>query len=358
MRVAIMGAGLSGLACGLILEKHGVKPTIFEKRSQVGDRFINAEIMMEVLNRPIEDSLAYLSEKFQIYLQPTSNIKKLTIHSENYSTTVEGHIGYITTRGRHEHSLESQLHKQLKTNIIFNSEHSYEELLKEYTHILLATGDGDYTKKLQAFDEALTVRLKGATVLGDFDDKGVHTWLDNNLAPKGYCYLIPFSKCEANIVVAYPNYPENEVLSEEVYWDRFYSRLRQQFNSELKIRDSFNVTNYVIGKATLPRIGNTFFVGNCLSSVMPFLGFGQFTSILTGIEAAFDLLGKQSIDEPAKEHFKSFNESLVLRRSMEKIDNQGFDTLVKLLENHRGDYIFNSKLNLMSLASKVLKPFV
>ncbi len=34
MNVAIMGAGLSGLACAITLEKMGVTPTIFEKRSQ------------------------------------------------------------------------------------------------------------------------------------------------------------------------------------------------------------------------------------------------------------------------------------------------------------------------------------
>ncbi len=358
MKVAIMGAGLSGLACGIILERAGITPTIYEKRSRVGDRFVYGEIMMEVLNRPIEDSLAYLSEKHQIYLQPVSNIKELNVHSENNTAVIEGHIGYITVRGRHQHSLEAQLERQLSTKVIFNSEFSYEDLLKEYTHIVIATGEGEYTKGLQHFEEALTVRLKGATVLGDFDIKAVHAWLDNSLAPKGYSYLIPLTEKEANIVVAYPNYPENQEPSEDVYWQRLYNRLRNQFNAELQIRDAFNVTNYVIGKAAKPRIGNTLFIGNCFCSVMPFLGFGQFTSILTGIEAAQDLLGKLSISDTADHYYKSFNDSLALRRSMEKMDNGDFDTLVKLLSKHRGEYIFNSRINFMALAGKVLKPFI
>ncbi len=358
MKVAIMGAGLSGLSCGIILEREGIIPTIYEKRSRVGDRFIYGEIMMEVLNRPIEDSLAYLSEKHQIYLQPVSNIKELHVHSENNSAVIEGHIGYITVRGRHQHSLEAQLERQLNTKVIFNSELSYEDLLKEYTHIVIATGDGEYTKGLQRFDEALTVRLKGATVLGNFDIRAVHAWLDNTLAPKGYCYLIPFTEKEANIVVAYPNYPENQEPSEDVYWQRFYDRIRDQLDADLEIRDSFNITNYVIGKASRPRIGNTLFVGNCLCSVMPFLGFGQFTSILTGIEAAHDLLGKLSISDTADHYFKSFDQSLTLRKSMEKMDNGDFDTLVGLLSKHRGDFVFNSRINFMALAGKVLKPFV
>jgi flavin-dependent dehydrogenase len=41
MEVAIKGAGMSGLSCAITLEKHGIKPTIFEKRNRVGDRFVN-----------------------------------------------------------------------------------------------------------------------------------------------------------------------------------------------------------------------------------------------------------------------------------------------------------------------------
>lgn len=62
MDVAIMGAGLSGLACAITLEKNGITPTIFESRSQVGDRFINAEAFLPVFERPIRDNYAYLSD--------------------------------------------------------------------------------------------------------------------------------------------------------------------------------------------------------------------------------------------------------------------------------------------------------
>ncbi len=43
MKVIIIGAGLAGLSSAIILEKHGVTPTIFERRSTVDDRFVNGE---------------------------------------------------------------------------------------------------------------------------------------------------------------------------------------------------------------------------------------------------------------------------------------------------------------------------
>ena len=63
MEVAIMGAGMSGLSCAITLEKHGITPTIFEKRNSVGDRFVNGEAMFSILNRPNKDCLPYIAEK-------------------------------------------------------------------------------------------------------------------------------------------------------------------------------------------------------------------------------------------------------------------------------------------------------
>jgi hypothetical protein len=52
VKIAIMGAGLSGLACALMLERNGIRPEIFESKGEVGDRFINGEAF-ELLCLPI-----------------------------------------------------------------------------------------------------------------------------------------------------------------------------------------------------------------------------------------------------------------------------------------------------------------
>lgn len=40
MKGAIMGAGISGLPCAITLEKNGIEPVIFEKRSRVRDSLL------------------------------------------------------------------------------------------------------------------------------------------------------------------------------------------------------------------------------------------------------------------------------------------------------------------------------
>ncbi len=72
-----MGAGMSGLSCAITLERNGISPTIFEKRSSVGDRFVNGESTFSILNRPIKDDLKYLKDTYHVYLTPTDKVEKI-----------------------------------------------------------------------------------------------------------------------------------------------------------------------------------------------------------------------------------------------------------------------------------------
>lgn len=358
MKVAIMGAGLSGLACAITLEKFGVSPTIFEKRSCVGDRFVNGEALMPIFNRPINNEYAYLSENHGIFLQPLANINKMNFYSENRQGVLSGHLGFVNLRGREDESFESQLFRQVKSKIYFNSKYTYEELLQDFTHVIMATGDAAYALKVQNFQADLTVTLKGATVEGKFDRHHVDIWLDNNLAPKGYGFLLPYSEKEAVITIGYPDYPENKLLNVESLWDRFYTKVCKDLDQNLRVTDQFEVNQYIMGLCMNPRLGNTFFAGNCFGVMMPAFGFGQLTSILTGIYAAHDLCGKGNYEELVKPFRKGYHNSLVIRHAMEQLDNHKLDILVTLLNNRFSNHILtNKKLNPLKIASYILRPF-
>lgn len=359
MKVAIIGAGLSGLSCAITLERHGITPVIFEKRSRVGDRFINGEAMIPILDRPINDSYAYLAENHGIFLQPLSSIRSLTFYSENKRATLHGQLGFLNSRGRHSLSLENQLAKQVASKIIFNSDISYEQSLKDFTHVVLATGDAAYTAKIQEFRTDLTVTLKGATVEGSFDRFSARVWLDNNLAPKGYCYMMPFSEREASISIGFPDYPENSAKDLNKLWDSFYTRICTDLKQNLKITDNFEITRYMIGQCQYPRLGNTFFTGNCFGAIMPAFGFGQVPSILTGIFAAFDLLGKGNYANLVKPLQQSYNNSLVIRHHLEQLNNNDLDALVSRFNTKLANFMFNNQnINPFKIASYLLRPQV
>lgn len=354
-----MGAGLSGLSCALMLERSGITPFIFENRSQVGDRFINGEAFLSLLTRPVHDVFQYFSNEFHLYLKPISSIHELVINSENSKAMIKEHVGFINTRGRHHLSLEHQLAEQIKTKINFNSTATYEQLLQEYTHVIMATGDASYAMKLNNFREDVSVSIKGATVEGSFNRFTVHVWLNNHFAPKGYCYMLPFSDSEANIVIAHPDLPEQKEEQVEKLWTNFYNAACEELGQSLKITDQFQIKNYKIGTCKSPRIGNTFFVGNCFGSIMPFIGFGQFEAILTGIYAAYDLCGKGDYEKLTQKFRKKYDYSLTLRRGMENMDNSTFDFIVSHMNGYLGKKFFAaSKHNPLRTLSYLARPFI
>jgi flavin-dependent dehydrogenase len=98
----------------------------------------------------------------------------------------------------------------------------------------------------------------------------------------GYAWLLPFSEKEANLVIAYPGYPSNIKLDINDIRDRFYSSACRDLKQNFKITDNFQIARYMMGICNKPKVDNTYFVGNCFGSMSPGLGFGQFTSIVTG----------------------------------------------------------------------------
>ncbi|MFB5661446.1 NAD(P)/FAD-dependent oxidoreductase [Alteribacillus sp. HJP-4] len=358
MNVAIMGAGLAGLSCALMLERHGISPAIFEKRSMPGDRFINGEAFISLLTSPVTDCFRYFSEEFNLHLRPSSHINKISFLSENNQAVIKEPAGTMNLRGRHRLALENQLAEQISSKITFHSEVSYEELMKNFTHVILATGDASYALQMENYTKDFSVSLKGATVEGEFEPNGVMVWLNNDFAPKGYAYLMPFSKREANIVIAFPDSPQLSQEKVAVQWDKFYKAVCTELRQDLKITDQFHIHDYEIGICKSPRLGNTFMTGNCFGAVMPFLGFGQFAALLTGIYAAYDICGFGKYEEYTKPLRKSYFDSLTLRRGMEKLDNHSFDLVVHQLNGWLGKKLFQTDKNVVKMMSMLLNPFV
>ncbi|PKR76669.1 FAD-dependent oxidoreductase [Halalkalibacillus sediminis] len=358
MKIAIIGAGLAGLTCAITLEKHGYQADIFEKRGMVGDRFVISEAMFSMFHTPYKDAVKYFSEIHDIHLKPSSNLQKIYIHSENETSFIEGHLGFTNMRGKHPEAYEKQLADQLQTKIHYNQEVSYEKISKEYTHVVLATGDAMDTKKLQPFDVAFKATFKGAIIEGNFIESETHTFFNNNFAPKGMSYILPHSDTEASLVLVYPQYPENEALDKEELWQKCLSECAIRLDQEIMIVKEYSLKDYRVGKIQTPRIGNTFFVGNCFGAITPLIGFGEFESMLTGIYAAHDIVGIGDYEELVKPLNQSYHDSLSLRRSLEKLDNQQLDLLTKAIDNKTIEsLITNKNINLLKILGRLVHPF-
>lgn len=363
MKVAIMGAGLSGLSCAITLEKQGIHPVVFEKRNRVGDRFVNAEAVFNILNKPYNNCLEYIKNEYGIEFKGINDINRVNFHSKNEVGSIKGNLGKSNIRGRHKDSFEEQLRKQYKGEIIYNCQYSYEELAKEFTHVVLATGDGAYSIKLNNYTIGLTATLKGATVEGNFDDNLISIWFNHEFAPKGYAYIIPYSDKEANIVISYPDYTETKERDLNYMWNSFYNKICNDMKQSLKITDRFEITRYIIGICKRPKIDNTYFVGNCFGAISPALGFGQFTSILTGIYAAEDMIGLKKYEEQTKVLIENYNNSLLIRKALESLSDNQLDFMIKNLDNKITDKLIDkihsdeTEFDLLKWASYVLKPF-
>ena len=332
MDVAILGAGLSGLSCAITLERQGIKPVIFEKRSGVGDRFVNAEAMFSILNRPVKDCIPYLADEYHIVLKPIDKVNRLVLHSKNHTACVDGYIGCTNIRGRHDDSFECQLERQVKSEIHFHSTEDYEDLTKNFDCVVLATGDGAYAIQQNNYRRDLSCAIKGATVEGNFKTDMPHVWFNYGIIPKGYAWLIPFSEKEANLVIAFPDSPAPDIYDIKKMWNLFYNLARRDLDQDLKITDQFQIQKYIMGICRRPKIKNTYFTGNCFGALSPGLGFGQFTSVLTGVYAAYDICGIERYGELAKPLFSNYSHSLALRRKLEKMDDASFDRIAGFFE--------------------------
>lgn len=333
------------------LEKSGLDPVIFEKEHKVGARFVNGEAMMHFINLPITDVFYYLSLNQEIPLQPTLPIRTMKFYSANQEATITGDIGYITVRGNHERSLENQLGKLVKSEIKYDQKPDYQDLKEEFNKVVIATGDPRTTKKLDQWQQTdVSVKIIGATIEGEFEPTTVKMWLNNDFAPQGYCYLLPIGNKLASIAIATPQ--------DTVDWEKLWNKFTGQLKFDFRIKDTFQLNHYEIGQAKTQQFDNTYLIGHAGGFIMPFLGFGQFSSIESGLLAAKAINKDQNYNQLAKNLRKDYNLSLKLRKVMAKMSNFHFDKLVKTLNNKTVQKMFlQRKINLAKILSWLSFPW-
>lgn len=357
MKIAIMGAGLSGTACGYGLQSLGLKFDIYEQLHMVGARFANMEAILQILHKPYKDCFDFLDDNYGLRIQGISPISRLVIHGPTTKAIVEGELGYLTARGNHSGSLEVQISQQLDTKINFDAFENLDDLRRAYDYVVVAIGNPRETRRLDNWETDVPVNLMGATIRGKFHEQEVSAWFNNDFAPKGYCWLLPYNSSVASLAMGIPGEPRNL----EPYWQKFLSSL----DFEFEIKDTFLIYNYKMGRVKRREIDGTYFVGNAGGHLLPFLGFGQFSSMVAGLEVAYSIAERCGISVTRKREGvleqldTDYKDSLALRKALELLDNDNLDRLVETVSKDWAKKVFDKdSLPLINYLGKALKPFL
>lgn len=351
MKIAILGAGVSGLSCAFRLEQLGFNGEIdiYEERGDIGVGNIWIEYVAELMHRPIENMVSYLATRYQLYLLPLNAITSSINFGPTKMAEARGNLGITFARGNHPHALEKQIADKVTANIFFNSTVTLRELQRSYDVVVLATGN------LHDVPEEIGVRVDRyvhfyhASIEGDFDPQQVKMWLNHDYAPKGYAYLIPVDHRQAMVSVASP-------LLDTDYkqgWQRFE---KEVLGEQITYLDFHEIVHSTIGEPRFRQYKNIFLIGNAAGAITPAMGFGLFPAILTGIYAAESIVHNVDYDSFLRQHIKEYQWSLAIRNSLEKLTNAQYDQLVEGLDSFLGKYLIKAgRVNFMRTAGWLLK---
>ncbi|WP_026486339.1 NAD(P)/FAD-dependent oxidoreductase [Caldanaerobius polysaccharolyticus] len=325
MKVAIVGAGISGLVCAYQLESYGIKPVIFEAQSSVGSGYSHVGAVLQVITRPTVNPIMYEKVKFDIPVQPTAVLNRIVMNGPTARSVIKGNdLGWLFIRGPEENSLENKLYRLIKSNVNFNTKiDDLEPLKKEFDYVVVATGNNYFAKQYGCWQDLMETWLKGAIVVGEFDPNTLVMWMNAAYAKSGYAYLAPYDSRRAIVAMMVPYISRDEL---EERWQLFLNMeniTHEKIEGFLMQHSSGNVYPHVVE--------NVYFIGSAGGVLEPFLGFGQYHAILTGCIAAKCIVEEKDYEKELLYIKSEFNKMFVFRKALDRMTNRGYDFIIKFL---------------------------
>lgn len=324
MNVAIVGAGPSGLSCALELERYGISPVIFEQRHRPGELFEHIAAYLNLYTRPY-DLLSLLRGKFNLDVLPLNRIKTITHYSPQKRVDVTGSLGYFFMRGQDAASVESQLFKKLKAEIVTNTQvNDYSELSGQFDYIVVANGSYNMSRMAGVWSLVYPTKLIGGTVLGNFDRTKMIVWLDTRYCKTAYAYLCPFDKKKAFLGLVVPEATVEEAREK---WKLFWQIERLTFEQINEV-----VVEHNAGFVYPHQVGNVMFAGIAGGMLDPFLGFGLLPALESGVLAARAIATGLNYEDLLFRLKQEMLHALVLRELFNNAaKNEFYDRLITLI---------------------------
>lgn len=346
MKVAIIGAGTAGLSCAIELERNGIYPVIFERNDFIGEYHPHVSAFLDLITRPAADPIKYMDKKLGIKLTPLNQFRKVIHYSPNNHVTVSGHIGYFMIRGKEPTSVKNQLHAQVRSKVHFESFVKPEDLEKEFDYIIVADGHWSTPTRFGIWREYMRTWVIGGIFAGDFEEDALQMWLDNELTKGVYIYSAPYSKKKAVIAQVVQNIEHCELHD---YWHRFLES--RELLKKYDLLETWELPHHA-GIVTTNRVGKVYFAGAAGGGVEPFLGFGQFNAVFSGVMVARSIVQGMDINLLMDPVRKKSQELATLRPLLNNATNKDFDRLMTLMKTPGlRTIIYRTDINIIKILS-------
>jgi flavin-dependent dehydrogenase len=321
--IKILGAGPSGLVAAINLAKAGYKVSVFEKNSDCGLRFNGDFQGLENWTQKIDilDELRLMNININFHCQAIYNMNFYDYKLNKKDFFSERPMAYLVRRGALSETLDYCLKQQaieVGVSIIFNKKINDDEA------DIIAKGP-----------TSADVIAKGITFETDMADS-VIVFLDDEIAPKGYAYLLISRGNGCLVTVLFKH-----IKKEKEYYERMRDKVAKAIRLDIRNEKEFGgFGNFFLGQKYL--YANKLYIGEG-AGLQDFLaGFGMRYAMVSGYLAAKSIIENKDYNEFINERFGGQLKAGVSNRFLfEKLGNRGYQLLIKYARKNPINFLYD-----------------
>jgi len=326
LEVAIIGSGVSGLSCAFRLNQHGVKPTLFERRSIIGEAVNLCGVHLNCFNMVSDNPLRFFEKNYNLKIEPMCTLKEMVMCSADKKVTIKGNLGYILNRGPGMTSIERQLFDKVDAYFYFDTYIMgpiIDDIRKQFDAVVIATGCADIPKHLGVLKESVIIQVRSGIFDGNYKTGQIISWMKTEYSNNLFAYLIPITENRAVLTLLVDNVTPDEL-------DYMWKKMLIEENITNNILETWE-QEYDGGRLKTNQIGNIYFVGNAGGLTDDFMGFGIVNAIASGIFAADAIVGRTNYQESLEAILKRLDKIHNFKLLAEKIGKDNWKHMTQYI---------------------------